>query len=84
MARNTENQKVFKDGCWKQERSPVNSMIFVDLRVSIWNRLQKMSIYKEDLVEGYKFDNSRFSDGYNNLGNIFFRFKVPGLSDFTV
>ena len=30
----TENPKFFKDGCWKSEHSPANSMIFVDLRVS--------------------------------------------------
>ena len=30
----TENPKFFKDGCWKSEHSPANSIIFVDLRVS--------------------------------------------------
>ena len=34
MARNTENPRFFKDGCWSKEHSPANSMIFVDLRVS--------------------------------------------------
>ena len=34
MARNTENPRCLKDGCWKQEHSPINSTIFVDLRVS--------------------------------------------------
>ena len=35
MARNTENLRFFKDGCWNKEHSPANSTIFVDLRVSI-------------------------------------------------
>ena len=31
MARNKENPRFFSDGCWKQEHSPANSMMFVDL-----------------------------------------------------
>ena len=34
MARNTENPRFFKDGCWNKEHSQENSMILVDLRVS--------------------------------------------------
>ena len=34
MARNTENPRFVKEGCWKNEHSPVISTIFVDLRVS--------------------------------------------------
>ena len=34
MARNTENLRLFKDGCWKK-KSPANSTIFVDLWISI-------------------------------------------------
>ena len=32
MARNTQNPRFFKDGCWKQEHSPANSTTFVDFR----------------------------------------------------
>ena len=34
MVRNTENLKIFKEGCWEKEHSSSNSMIFVDY----WSR----------------------------------------------
>ena len=34
MAGNTENPRLSKDGYWKQEHSPANWTIFVDLWVS--------------------------------------------------
>ena len=34
MARNTENPKFLRHGCWKRKHSPANSMILVDLQVS--------------------------------------------------
>ena len=33
-ARNTENPRLFRNGCWKKEHQSINSTIFVDLQVS--------------------------------------------------
>ena len=47
-ARNTKNLRFFKCGCRKNEHSSVNSMIFADLRFSIYCGISNEKLVKKD------------------------------------